>query len=52
MLLQHHHIKGGSTKGDDANKQANFATHKARHIESIQSRMAALQAALSCLNME
>jgi hypothetical protein len=35
-------------KGDDANKQANFAKHKAMHIEGIQSRIVVLQTALNC----
>ncbi|MSQ81099.1 MAG: hypothetical protein EXR41_05285 [Candidatus Methylopumilus sp.] len=37
-------------KDGDANKQANFAKHKAMHIEGIQSRITVLQTALSCVS--
>lgn len=37
-------------KGGDANKQTDFPKHKAMHIEGIQSRIAVLQTALSCLS--
>ena len=37
-------------KGDDANKQANFAKNKAMHIEGIQSRIVVLQTVLSCVS--